>query len=57
MVGCLLGKHRGKRGVFWGSVGLDLDFSAAAAISVAVVSLAMIRDPAGIKQDPHQMIQ
>ena len=32
-----------------GSVGLGLDFSAAAASSVAVVSLAMIGDPAGIK--------
>ena len=39
-----------------GSVGLDLDFSAAAASSVEVVNLAMISDPAGIKQDPHQMI-
>ena len=32
-----------------GSVGLDLDFSAAAASSIAVVSLAMIGDPTGIK--------
>ena len=40
-----------------GSVGLDLDFSAAAASSVAVVNLAMIGDPAGIKRDPHLMIQ
>ena len=32
-----------------GRTGLDLDFSAAAASSVAVVSLAMIKDPAGIK--------
>ena len=32
-----------------GSVGLGLDFSAAAESSIAVVSLAMIRDPAGIK--------
>ena len=31
------------------SVDLDLDFLAAAASSVAVVSLAMIGDPAGIK--------
>ena len=40
-----------------GSVGLGLDLSAAAASSVAVVSLAMIGDPAGIKRDLHQMIQ
>ena len=39
------------------SVGLGLDFSAAAASSVAVVSLAMIGNPAGIKRDPHQMIR
>ena len=39
-----------------GSVDLDLDFSAAVASSVAVVSLAMIGDPAGMKQDPHRMI-
>ena len=39
-----------------GSVGLGLDFSAAAASSMAVVSLAMIGDLAGIKRDPHQMI-
>ena len=39
-----------------GRMDLDLDFSAAAASSVAVVSLAMIGDPAGIKQDPHWMI-
>ena len=39
-----------------GSVGLGLDLSAAAASSVAVVSLAIIGDPAGIKQDPHRMI-
>ena len=32
-----------------GSVGLDLDFSAAVASSMAVVSLAMIGDPAGMK--------
>ena len=32
-----------------GSVGLDLDFSATAASSIVVVSLAMIRDPAWIK--------
>ena len=35
-----------------GSVGLDLDFSVAAASLVAVVSLAMIGDPAGMKQEP-----
>ena len=40
-----------------GSVGFCLDFSAAVASSVAVVSFAMIGDPAGIKQDPHQMIR
>ena len=40
-----------------GSVGLDLDFSAAVASSVAVVSLAMIGDPAGIKWEPHRIIQ
>ena len=40
-----------------GSMGFGLDFSAAAASSVAVVSLAMIGDPAGIQRDPHQMIQ
>ena len=40
-----------------GSVGFGLDFSAAAASSVAVVSLAMTGDPAGIKQDPHRMIR
>ena len=39
-----------------GSVDLDLDFSAAVASSVAVVSLAMIGDLAGMKQDPHRMI-
>ena len=39
-----------------GSVALGLDFSAAAASSVAVVNLAMIGDPAGIKQDPHRII-
>ena len=38
-----------------GSVDLGLDFLAAAASSVAVVSLAMIRDPAGMKRDPHRM--
>ena len=32
-----------------GRTGLDLDFLAAAASSVAVVSLAMIGDPARIK--------
>ena len=40
-----------------GSVDFGLDFSAAVASSVAVVSFAMIGDPAGIKQDPHQMIR
>ena len=40
-----------------GSVGLDLDFSAAVVSSMAVVSLAMIGDLAGIKRDPHWMIQ
>ena len=40
-----------------GRVALGLDFSAATASSVAVVSLAMIGDPAGIKRDPHRMIQ
>ena len=40
-----------------GRTALGLDFSAAAASSVAVVNLAMIGDPAGIKQDPHRMIQ
>ena len=39
------------------SVGLGLDFLAAAASSVAVVSLVMIGDPAGMKWDPHRMIQ
>ena len=38
-------------------VALGLDFSAAAASSVAVVNLAMIGDPAGMKWDPHRMIQ
>ena len=37
-------------------VGLGLDFSAVAVSSMAVVSLAMIRDPAGIKQDLHRII-
>ena len=40
-----------------GSVDLDLDFSAAAASSVAVVSLAMIGDPVGMKWEPHQIIR
>ena len=40
-----------------GRVALGLDFSAAAASSVAVVNLAMIGDPAGIKRDPHRMIR
>ena len=38
---------------FEGRVALGLDFSAAAASSVAVVNLAITRDPAGIKQCPH----
>ena len=36
---------------------MGLDFSAAAVNSVAVVNLAIIGDPAGIKQDPHWMIR
>ena len=40
-----------------GSVGLGLDFLAAAASSVAVVSLVMIGDPVGMKRDPHRTIQ
>ena len=40
-----------------GRVALGLDFSAAAASSVAAVSLAIIGDPAGIKWDPHRMIR
>ena len=40
-----------------GRVALGLDFSAAATSSVAVVNLAMIGNPAGIKRDPHWMIQ
>ena len=40
-----------------GSVALGFDFSAATASSVAVVSLAMIGDPAEIKRDPYRMIQ
>ena len=40
-----------------GSVALVFDFSAAAASSVAVVNLAMIGDPAGIKRDLHRMIR
>ena len=39
-----------------GSVGLGLDFSAAAASSVAVVNLAMIGDPVGMKRDLHRII-
>ena len=39
-----------------GSVDLGLDFLAVVASSVKVVSLAMIRDPAGMKRDPHRMI-
>ena len=40
-----------------GSVGFGLDCSAAAVSSVAVVSLAMIGDPAGIKRDPQWTIR
>ena len=40
-----------------GSVALGLDLSAAAASSVAVVSLAMIGDPAGMKRDPLRIIR
>ena len=40
-----------------GSVALGLDFSAAAASSVAVVNLAMIGDPAGMKRDPYRIIR
>ena len=40
-----------------GSVALGLDFLAAAASSVAVVSVAMIGDPAGMKRDPHRIIR
>ena len=40
-----------------GRVGLGLDFLAVAASSVAVVSLVMIGDSAGIKQEPHRMIR
>ena len=40
-----------------GRVSLDLDFLAAVASSVAVVSLAMIGDPAGIKRDLHRRIR
>ena len=40
-----------------GRVALGLDFSAAAASSVAVVNLAIIGDPVGMKQDLHQMIR
>ena len=36
---------------------LGFDFSAAAVSSVAVVNLAMIGDPAGIKRDPHRIIR
>ena len=36
-----------------GRVALGLDFSAATASSMVVVSLAIIGDPTGIKQDPH----
>ena len=57
MVGSFLREHRGERGVFRGEGGFGFDFSVAAASSVAVVSLAMIGDPAGIKQDPHRIIR
>ena len=40
-----------------GRVALGLDFSAAAASSVAVVNLVMIGDPAGIKREPHRIIR
>ena len=40
-----------------GSVGFGLDFSVVAASSVAVVSLAIIWDPAGIKQELHRIIR
>ena len=40
-----------------GSVALGLDFLAAAVSSVAVVNLAMIGDPAGMKRDPHRIIR
>ena len=40
-----------------GRVALGLDFSAAATSSVAVVNLAMIGDPAGMKRDPHRIIR
>ena len=40
-----------------GRVALGLDFSAAAVSSIAVVNLAMIGDPAGMKQDLHRMIR
>ena len=40
-----------------GRVALGLDFSAAAASLVAVVNLAMIGGPAGIKRDLHWMIR
>ena len=40
-----------------GRVAWGLAFSVAAVSSVAVVNLAMIGDPAGMKQDPHRMIQ
>ena len=39
-----------------GRTDLGLDFSATAASSVAMVSLAMIGDLTGIKRDLHQMI-
>ena len=40
-----------------GSVGLGLDFSVAAVSSVAVVSLAIIGDPAGMKRELHRIIR
>ena len=40
-----------------GRTAFGLDFSAAATSSVAVVNLAIIGDPAGIKRDPHRIIR
>ena len=40
-----------------GRTAFGLDFSAATASSVAVVSLTIIGDPAGIKRDPHRIIR
>ena len=56
MIGGLFREHRGEREIFWGKMGFSLVFLAVAPSSVAVVSLVMIGDPAGIKRDPHQMI-